>query len=65
MPGDVLTSPVIGDVTVPRGRVYLQGDNYRNSYDSRTFGPVPIALLEGRAIFKLNKWEPLQGPPDD
>jgi len=33
--------------------VWLQGDNTLNSTDSRSYGPVPYALLKGRAILRL------------
>jgi Signal peptidase, peptidase S26 len=35
---------------VPRGHVWLQGDNLLLSRDSREYGPVPLALLRGRVI---------------
>lgn len=35
-------------ITVPAGHVLLLGDNRDRSNDSRRFGPVPIARLEGR-----------------
>jgi len=34
---------------VPPGSVYLLGDAPAGSRDSREFGPVPVALLVGRA----------------
>lgn len=40
---------------VPIGHVWLQGDNKLNSIDSRTYGPVPMALIQGRAIFKFKR----------
>ena len=36
---------------VPAGHVWLQGDNWMDSTDSRHYGPVPLGLLMGRAFF--------------
>ncbi|XP_029901576.1 mitochondrial inner membrane protease subunit 1 [Myripristis murdjan] len=41
---------------VPKGHVWLEGDNLRNSTDSRSYGPVPYALIRGRVCLKL--WPP-------
>ncbi|XP_072172043.1 mitochondrial inner membrane protease subunit 1-like [Diadema setosum] len=41
---------------IPRGHVWLQGDNTDNSTDSRVFGPVPFGLIRGRAIFRVWPW---------
>lgn len=38
---------------VPRGHVWLEGDNKMNSSDSRNYGPVPYGLLRGRVCFKI------------
>ena len=35
--------------TVPQGDLFLMGDHRQNSADSRTFGPVPIDRVIGRA----------------
>ncbi|XP_036951876.1 mitochondrial inner membrane protease subunit 1 [Acanthopagrus latus] len=41
---------------VPKGHVWLEGDNLRNSSDSRSYGPIPYALIRGRVCLKL--WPP-------
>ena len=56
MEGDLV--PVAGPrgrryVTVPEGHVWLQGDNYHNSTDSRTYGPVPVAMVLGKVFYKV------------
>lgn len=42
-------------VQVPEGHIWLQGDNDLNSTDSRHYGPVPYALVEGRAFLKVSQ----------
>eukprot|EP00252_Welwitschia_mirabilis_P027292 TRINITY_DN932_c0_g1_i2.p1 TRINITY_DN932_c0_g1~~TRINITY_DN932_c0_g1_i2.p1 ORF type:complete len:104 (-),score=20.98 TRINITY_DN932_c0_g1_i2:433-744(-) len=39
-------------VVVPKGHVWLQGDNTQKSNDSRNYGPVPYGLLQGRVLFR-------------
>lgn len=43
-------------VLVPRGHVWLEGDNVENSSDSRHYGPIPQGLIKSRAICRL--WPP-------
>eukprot|EP00931_Biecheleriopsis_adriatica_P069931 TRINITY_DN43734_c0_g1_i1.p1 TRINITY_DN43734_c0_g1~~TRINITY_DN43734_c0_g1_i1.p1 ORF type:complete len:182 (+),score=15.44 TRINITY_DN43734_c0_g1_i1:34-546(+) len=38
---------------VPRGYVWLEGDNKAQSHDSRHYGPVPVGLLQGKVRLKL------------
>ncbi|CAG8531118.1 8477_t:CDS:2 [Paraglomus occultum] len=57
MPGDIIcTDPTAFErryITVPRGHVWLQGDNMSNSTDSREYGPVPYALIRGKVFARL------------
>ena len=41
-----------GDV-VPRGHLWLEGDNKNDSTDSRDYGPVSQGLVRGRALFRI------------
>lgn len=53
-PGTLTSS--FGPVRVPPGHVWLMGDNRGRSEDSRSFGPVPIKSIVGRAIWRV--WPP-------
>eukprot|EP01138_Halocafeteria_seosinensis_P012583 gb/GECG01012857.1/.p1 GENE.gb/GECG01012857.1/~~gb/GECG01012857.1/.p1 ORF type:complete len:136 (+),score=8.22 gb/GECG01012857.1/:1-408(+) len=51
---------VLFAVQVPRGHLWIEGDNPQNSSDSRHYGPLPLALVEGRVvarIWPLNKFK--------
>jgi len=45
--------------TVPEGSLFILGDNRDNSMDSRTFGPVPLRNVIGKAtyIWYSDEWE--------
>ncbi|CAJ1957806.1 unnamed protein product [Sphenostylis stenocarpa] len=55
---DPLHSEASQVAVVPKGHVWIQGDNIYASHDSRYYGPVPYGLIEGKVFFRV--W-----PPDD
>jgi inner membrane protease subunit 1 len=38
---------------VPRGHVWVEGDNSSLSYDSRHFGPVPMSLIKCTVLLRV------------
>eukprot|EP01116_Phalansterium_solitarium_P017915 TRINITY_DN4557_c0_g1_i2.p1 TRINITY_DN4557_c0_g1~~TRINITY_DN4557_c0_g1_i2.p1 ORF type:complete len:287 (-),score=31.27 TRINITY_DN4557_c0_g1_i2:73-933(-) len=53
-----------GWLTVPAGHVWLEGDNAATSIDSNHYGPVPLGLIEGRAlgiVWPPSHWRRLDG----
>jgi len=45
-------------IQVPKGFLWLEGDNPNNSTDSRHYGPIPTALVTGRVFAKV--WPPTE-----
>jgi len=46
-----------GPIIVPKDHIFMMGDNRDNSLDSRFWGPLPIALVKGKAIFRYFSWD--------
>ncbi|GLB36341.1 putative peptidase S24-like [Lyophyllum shimeji] len=64
MPGDIVCVDPTGElapstehVIVPKGHVWISGDNAAYSRDSRVYGPVSMSLIQGRLLARI--W-PLQ-----
>lgn len=64
LPGDVVRNDsksyfdVQPQTKVPKGHVWLQGDNRADSKDSRNYGPLPLACVKGRVVCKVYPfWE--------
>lgn len=53
LPGETVKVGFASYKSVPRGHVWLQGDNNSNSLDSRSYGPIPQGLIKSRAICKV------------
>ena len=47
-----------GPYTVPKGHIFMMGDNRDNSHDSRFWGPLPISMVKGKAMFTYFSWDP-------
>ena len=58
LPGDTVLRPRQGLLVIPNGHVWVEGDNPANSSDSRNYGTVPMALIQGRVVGRV--W-PLRG----
>ncbi|GAB5367309.1 hypothetical protein AAMO2058_001219400 [Amorphochlora amoebiformis] len=64
LPGDMVkvqqqpnsSSPYSYNTQVPRGHCWLEGDNFGRSNDSNSFGPAPLALIQGKVSFIF--WPP-------
>lgn len=61
LPGDVICvdpsgqkAPSTEHVLVPKGHIWVCGDNMANSRDSRDYGPVPMALICSRIFARVN-----------
>jgi len=55
LPPGVTTSD-FGPIVVPKGGLWMMGDNRNNSSDSRVFGPIRRDTVVGRAILRV--WPP-------
>lgn len=56
---DITTQGTLEDLIVPEGYVYVMGDNRPNSYDSRSFGCIPIEKIESKVwirFWPFNRW---------
>lgn len=61
LPGDIVCvdptgqlAPSTQHVIVPKGHIWIMGDNATHSRDSREYGPVPIALVQARLAYRVS-----------
>lgn len=57
LPGEWIGTRRFYDVLkVPEGHCWVEGDNSSSSMDSRSFGPIPLGLVQGRVTHVV--WPP-------
>lgn len=55
-PGNKIRSSNLENNIIPKGHLWVEGDNKINSTDSRDYGPVSQGLVRGRALCRI--WPP-------
>ncbi|MGH7680786.1 MAG: signal peptidase I [Candidatus Eiseniibacteriota bacterium] len=57
IPGEISRRDFFGPFTVPKGYVFMMGDNRDNSHDSRFWGPLDVGLIRGQAFVRYFSWD--------
>ncbi len=47
----------LATVQVPVNHVWVEGDNRDNSFDSNSYGPIPMSLIQGKLTHVLWPWK--------
>ena len=57
IPREVSARDNFGPTVVPKGHIFMMGDNRDNSHDSRFWGPLQLSLVKGKAMILYWSWD--------